>query len=1441
MPQYAEPGKSNSNSTGTSNAKTDSRSEGQRRSLREMDYESGAVQLRTPPGFSARKKAKELHDAMSGWGTDERAIFDALWTGRPDLNRAIEQEYQRAYGESLKDSLKKELGGKDEARALRLLQHGELSLKDRVNEAMDGWGTDEDAIFINLERASEAELLELKEDSKAQSRLRAELNDTDWKLVQAYLNGKGYLAATLRRAIKGWGTDEAAMWRALEGSSQSEREFVLSQPRLMKDIKKDLSASDWLRCKRMLRGALTSADRVEISMAGRGTDEEGLKAALGELSAADLHNLPPNIDQLLEAELSGRDEMECKELLHQKRLAHDPRYAKKHLEKQSDALGSKALEHPGRSVLLASEGSGLSAIASIKLACKGWGTRDSDLWGVLAALNEDEGRFILQYNPEDILGVMEKDISGTDYKRALSALRGGGAGSVAVVQQALAELGADTRLLYDAVIRILEQGQASVILGDRPLMQGIRRDIARGKYDAVVEALRTGVFSGRLRLAYATEGHGTDEELLFEICKDYREEFLSEGAIDPDVDAILDRELATREYWKALDLVRGPAESEEGKLARAKEIRDRERGGLSTAIMDRLSSKGVHADDAWREYQATYNQAHSDDVVTEKEQTKLREDEAHSLRMTAEYQKAKATVAQWASQIAVAIVGIAATILTAGAAGPFIAGLAASMGGTIGVAAQAMVAAAVLKVGLKKAIEGEGYELTSAEALIDGIGGAIEAGLYVVGNVASIRMMAGLGKTKVAQAVAPAMRARFGDAGTRILAFGLEGTIDGTIGGVGEGLFHALADEETWQQEMGGFFSNVSASVALHGALGAGAGGAGSMFFRSVGQTYTKVFAKNADSTARSASSSLGPADDILSRSSGDLAKNADDQARLFGAVKETHGKMQRVANEVAEELGIPQSKMSIKGQKAGAELNQDNFIAGVMEKSERYRYKEVGTMTDMTRGRFDLDTGADVERVSRKLKEKLDEVVGPENVSFKAPSGDYKRYHLMARDPDTGVWHEFQVGTKATSEFFEGMKVRLPDGVKLHAAPDFHVVMYDTLGNIHKRKIRQKLGLPKGFADQIGLRDLEARYNSMLGETGGPSFDPGKKGAFSSAEFRVRMKELSDEIALVAQRVEDYEPGLLQRLNTKLDNKVAGPKVHGKSTSLDNDFDVPEMPAGPSKIVTKDTPIRKVQDEPQPELRPTHSDMTYEDFPKAKAFLNDSQGKSVVDPETVKQGKLGDCYFIAGCAAVARANPDAISKLIKDNADGTFDVTLHIRKDPFGDPVPVTKTIDAQLPTDTSSRPLYANVGRSTDEGDEIWMALLEKRLAQEKGSYDLISGGKISKGMNFRGVNELLTGRREVRIDTGRDPDSLLKMMDEALNTKKPLTADTVNMEDLPDIRSEAMTHNVFGNHAYAVRSVDLKNRTVNLQNPWGQSHVSDLKIEDFKRFYRAIRVGS
>ena len=53
-------------------------------------------------------------------------------------------------------------------------------------------------------------------------------------------------------------------------------------------------------------------------------------------------------------------------------------------------------------------------------------------------------------------------------------------------------------------------------------------------------------------------------------------------------------------------------------------------------------------------------------------------------------------------------------------------------------------------------------------------------------------------------------------------------------------------------------------------------------------------------------------------------------------------------------------------------------------------------------------------------------------------------------------------------------------------------------------------------------------------------------------------------------------------------------------------------------------------------------------------------------------------------------------------------------------------------------------------------------------------------------------------------------------------------------------AKSKNVIGNHAYAIESVDLVAKTVNLQNPWGIKHVVDLPVKDFKAWYTGVQIG-
>lgn len=283
--------------------------------------------------------------------------------------------------------------------------------------------------------------------------------------------------------------------------------------------------------------------------------------------------------------------------------------------------------------------------------------------------------------------------------------------------------------------------------------------------------------------------------------------------------------------------------------------------------------------------------------------------------------------------------------------------------------------------------------------------------------------------------------------------------------------------------------------------------------------------------------------------------------------------------------------------------------------------------------------------------------------------------------------------------------------------------------------------------------------------------------------------------------------------------------------------FDVPEG----NTAATGTTGTRRTQTEDLPALRDTHSANKWQDFEKGKAFVQGSADKHVVDPNDVAQGSLGDCYLLAGMAAVSRASPDAIQKLIKDNGDGTFEVTLYIRSKSYSKPTPVTKTVDARLAVKSPDNPLYAKTGDKGADGTEMWPALIEKALAMHKDSYDQISGGNIAKGFNFFGATEMLTGKQENYKATDKmDEDDLLLEIAAALEGGKPVTVDSRDMTGDEAMIKEATAKNVYGNHAYAPVSVDLEKRTVQLQNPWGSSHVDNLPIAELKKWYRGVRVG-
>ncbi|MCB9076072.1 MAG: hypothetical protein H6631_00605 [Anaerolineaceae bacterium] len=236
----------------------------------------------------------------------------------------------------------------------------------------------------------------------------------------------------------------------------------------------------------------------------------------------------------------------------------------------------------------------------------------------------------------------------------------------------------------------------------------------------------------------------------------------------------------------------------------------------------------------------------------------------------------------------------------------------------------------------------------------------------------------------------------------------------------------------------------------------------------------------------------------------------------------------------------------------------------------------------------------------------------------------------------------------------------------------------------------------------------------------------------------------------------------------------------------------------------------------------------------KGEAFVKGAGDKADIDPNDVKQGALGDCYLLAAMAAVARANPESIRKLIKDNGDGTYDVTLHVYKHWFSlSRSPVTVKVRPTFPTASGETPAYAGTGDMGKDGPELWAMLIEKAYAQYEGGYNEIGeGGQPGQAM------EMLTGLDETKIKTENVTETqIINVINTALKQKWPITTYTRDFGKKKD--KEARKLKVVGNHAYTPMAVNTTTKTIDLQNPWGTQHVIGLSISDFKRFYHSIQI--
>ncbi|XP_058123077.1 calpain-A-like [Anopheles ziemanni] len=190
-----------------------------------------------------------------------------------------------------------------------------------------------------------------------------------------------------------------------------------------------------------------------------------------------------------------------------------------------------------------------------------------------------------------------------------------------------------------------------------------------------------------------------------------------------------------------------------------------------------------------------------------------------------------------------------------------------------------------------------------------------------------------------------------------------------------------------------------------------------------------------------------------------------------------------------------------------------------------------------------------------------------------------------------------------------------------------------------------------------------------------------------------------------------------------------------------------------------------------------------------------------------VRQGYLGDCWFLASCASLANV-PELFVKVVpKENVEfdaDNYEGKYHFRFWRYGEWV--TIVVDDRLPVDGDDELKY---GQTSTEY-EFWFPLLEKAYAKLHGSYEALGGGFGEDGMV-----DLTGGLKKCYILEEINPKELFTMVERSLQQKCLITAGTHERPELKKV-------NIFGGHEYTVTKIkpiqdDVK--FICIRNPWGE----------------------
>lgn len=233
-----------------------------------------------------------------------------------------------------------------------------------------------------------------------------------------------------------------------------------------------------------------------------------------------------------------------------------------------------------------------------------------------------------------------------------------------------------------------------------------------------------------------------------------------------------------------------------------------------------------------------------------------------------------------------------------------------------------------------------------------------------------------------------------------------------------------------------------------------------------------------------------------------------------------------------------------------------------------------------------------------------------------------------------------------------------------------------------------------------------------------------------------------------------------------------------------------------------------------------------------------------------VTQGRVGNCYFLAGIAAVAKTNPEVLRRLIKGpDGQGNYEVSLYVNvQDGTIAPVARTVTITPEFLVDDQGQPIYAGSGDA-----ELWVMLLEKAYALIRGEkmqgVSLVEGNedgykKLDAGWGWEAM-ETLTGKQAVMLWLKDFSNGDIKTaISGALGQNNPITTGSIEgpAPDATPTSAQALAQEQHIAFAHEYTIMGLSGNTITLFNPWNKDEVTnggqfDMAFDAYCQCFRTV----